>query len=546
MNVFSQQRPIDEERRRFLEFIGVGLSGALLLASGKMPAGKKKQELGAGKVPVWLRPTSKDDFIVADGFSFRTLVSWGDKISRKGAKFGTNNDFLAFFSMRDDHGPAARLFVNHEAFDPLFVSGIKPGEAKNIGQVIEEQKCVGVSGITIREGQDGFWQLDVDADINYRIDATTPIPFSGQVEIEGKTQAIGTLGNCSGGVTPWGTALTGEENYHDFYGEMQGSGTPQRQRKLASAYGWEKFFPYPPEHYGWVVEIHPITGEAKKLVALGRFAHEGATCALAKDGRPVVYMGDDKAGECFYKFIGSKAGSLDAGVLYVADVNAGRWLPLDIEQQPRLKEHFKTQLNVQINARSAAKMVGGSALDRPEAAAIHPKTGHVYLTLTNNSATANHFGSIVKFEEHGGDHGAMGFRYSVFKAGGIESAFACPDNIQFDRMGNLWMTSDMPIYGDSGKIYAPFGNNGLFYIPFSGADAGRAHQVASAPFGAELTGPAFSEDGKTLFLSVQHPGEGTQDLRKPLSSWMKNDRGIPRSTVVAIRGGVLADMPIKS
>jgi secreted PhoX family phosphatase len=539
MNSNLTKRVIDEDRRRFLEFLGVSISGTLLLASGKVPGLGSKKKIPVPNTVHWLKPSSVDDLLLAEGYTYRSVVSWGDKISRKGATFGTNNDFLAFFTIRDDAGPAARLFVNHEALYPLFVSGYKAGDPRTVEQVKEEQKSVGVSAVTIRETKDGSWQLDADADINFRIDATTPIRFSSDASIEGSTTAIGTLGNCAGGITPWGTALTCEENYQDFYGEMQNSGTARRARSADSQLGWEKFFSYPPEHYGWVVEIHPISGEAKKLVSLGRFSHEGAACTVAKDGRVVVYMGDDKADECFYKFVSNAKDSLDAGTLYVADTKKGQWLPLDINQQPKLKERFKTQQDVLINARLAASIVGGTPLDRPEAAAIHPKTGHIYLTLTNNTAKGNFFGQIAKFVEKGDDAAATSFVFSTYIAGGEKSAFACPDNIKFDKAGNLWMTSDISGSSMHKEPYTAFANNGLFYIPFSGPDAGIAHQVASAPTDAEFTGPAFSDDGKTLFLSVQHPGENTTDLSKPTSHWMKNDKGIPRSTVVAIQGGVI-------
>jgi len=86
---------------------------------------------------------------------------------------------------------------------------------------------------------------------------------------------MGTFQNCSGGVTPWGTVLTCEENYQHCYGECK-RGSAERDERMGT-YGWSKFYENDPTHYGWVVEVDPKSGEAKKLVALGRFCHECAT-----------------------------------------------------------------------------------------------------------------------------------------------------------------------------------------------------------------------------------------------------------------------------
>ncbi len=92
------------------------------------------------------------------------------------------------------------------------------------------------------------------------------------------------------------------------------------------------------------------------------------------------------------------------------------------------------------------------------------------------------------------------------------------------------------------KPYMPFKNNSLFVIPRYGKDAGKVIRVASAPKDAELTGPWFSPDGKTLFLSVQHPGEQTKDIKNPTSTWPFDKDNIPKSAVVAIQGEVIEKM----
>ncbi|MCO4754985.1 MAG: DUF839 domain-containing protein, partial [Bacteriovoracaceae bacterium] len=204
---------------------------------------------------------------------------------------------------------------------------------------------------------------------------------------------------------------------------------------------------------------------------------------------------------------------------------------------PLLKKKFKSQLDVMINTRAAAKLLGATPLDRPEDIEINPKTGDVFVALSNNKPKNNYHGQILKITESSSDHGSLKFSSSTYKTGGTEGGFSCPDNMVFDRNGNLWLTTD--ISGNSvGKgAYKGFGNNALFVIPASGKQAGQAIQVASAPVDAELTGPCFSPDQKTLFLSVQHPGETTKDLSNPTSTWPDGKK--PRPSVVAIQGDLL-------
>jgi secreted PhoX family phosphatase len=85
----------------------------------------------------------------------------------------------------------------------------------------------------------------------------------------------------------------------------------------------KNYYDNPPEHYGWVVEIDPISGEAKKHTSMGRMAHECATTTSAKDGRVVVYTGDDTVNEHLYKFISDSQDNLNKGTLYVANLEAG-------------------------------------------------------------------------------------------------------------------------------------------------------------------------------------------------------------------------------
>lgn len=532
------------DRRRFLEFMGANaVLGSVVLGGSALMGSCASRELSKapvdGQIPV-LPYSDKDDLLVAEGIKYSILASWGDVIKSDGTSLGFNNDFLAFFPI-DNSTSEGVLCINHESPHSGFVANYWSDDYSNKSkmQVDLERKAVGVSTLHIRQ-ENGKWQFVKNSQFNRRIDGTTEMPLVSDREIVGSRKAIGTLGNCAGGVTPWGTYLTCEENYDMYYGEAFVKAGKRQIGMGPSNYQlmWQKFYPLPPEHYGWVVEIHPMTGVSKKLTALGRFAHECATVRPSKNDLCVVYMGDDANNECIYKFISSQPESLEKGTLYVANIDKGQWLPLDLDANPALKGQFKNQTDLLIRTREAAKIVGGTPMDRPEDIEICPRTGAIIVTLTNNSEKGNLFGSLLRIEETGNDPFAMTFKSSTFLAGGEATGFACPDNLAFDRKGNLWMTTDMSGSKMNKGPYAPFKNNGLFYIPMQGPQAGKAHLVATAPRDAEFTGPTFSPDGKTLFLCVQHPGELSKGPGQYTSHWPTGQ--IPKPSVVCLSGGIIS------
>ncbi|MEZ4818861.1 MAG: DUF839 domain-containing protein [Bdellovibrionota bacterium] len=519
-------------RREFLEFLGyssAAIGAVTMVGCKKKPSQQSLEQLKA--IPAGL---SKDEVTLSPGFSYDVLIKYGDQINAK-ESFGFNNDYIAFLPKGRNK---AVMWVNHEYPNPLFIHGNQNNATKTKEQVEAEMKAVGGSIVHLERNKAGQWRVDFTHPDNYCVNGLAEIPLIAEMPIEGTKTAIGTFANCAGGVTPWGTVLTCEENYHDMYGER----VAYNKREIKSSkysYDWGKHFPYPPEHYGWVVEIDTTQKTAKKLTALGRFAHEGATCINAKDGRTVVYMGDDKAGECIYKFISDQKGSLEKGQLFVADTANGKWLSLDIKKQPSLQKKFKNQTEVLIWSREAAKTVGATPQNRPEDIEINPVNGDILVALTNNKDTKDYFGSILRIQEKDGDHLATEFTASTFAAGGPETGFASPDNMAFDNNGNLWMTTDISGSAMNKHPYAFHGNNGLFVIPMQGESAGKAIQVASAPHDAEFTGPFFAPDGKTLFLSVQHPGENSRSLDSVTSHWPEGGSHLPKPAVIAITGPML-------
>lgn len=524
-------------RREFLSFFGK--SAALLSLAACAPTLLKNSEISKDTSVgafTGLKPKITDELRLAPDFSYKRLISWGDVINVNGDQFGFNNDFIAIFPVPNRRDEFV-MWVNHEYTHPLFVCGFdmfNPNNTKTKIQVDEEMKTLGGSLIHLKKVGDDY-EFVLNSQYNRRITANTSLPFANNELIAGSNIAIGTFCNCAGGFTSWGTVLSGEENFQNYVGDLEYS-KDGNHKKIPQkfSYDWDKFYPErSPLHYGWIVEVDPFTGIGKKLTGVGRFSHEGATFTHAKDGRAVVYSGDDAAGECFYKFVSDAKDNLNKGTLYVADLLKGEWIALTMDH-PNLKNEFKNQLEILMFTRRAAKLVGATALDRPEDCEIDPLSGAVYLNCTNNHKEGRPFGTIYKFEELSG-HGGTKFKSSIFLRGGPNSGIASPDNMVFDRKGNLWVTTDISDEKIGDKHHLIFGNNALFYIPMSGPHAGSPVRVCEGPIESELTGPCFSPDGKTLFLSIQHPGGNTKSLDKLTSHWPEGGSSIPKPTVVQIK-----------
>jgi len=472
--------------------------------------------------------SSLDDLVLSKGLSYKLLISDGDAISMKDT-FGCNNDYTAFIPLNSEE---AIMWVNHEYPDPLLISG-HTGGPKTKEKVDKERYACGGSLIHIKKTVHG-WALIKNSAYNRRITGETKIPLIADRKIAGSLMAEGTFANCAGGVTPWQSVLTCEENFQSFYGDRKREDSPRKKSRLQ----WDTFYDNPPEHYGWVVEVNPKTGESKKLTGLGRCAHECATCIRTDDGRVAVYTGDDKNDEFLYKFISQEKDSLEKGELFVANIEKGEWVSLDINKHKVLKEKFKDQTDVLIHVREAGQLLGATKLDRPEDIEIHPTTGDVFVTLTNNKPAKRYHGKILKISETKNDHGAMTFKATDFLLGG--ESFSCPDNMVFDKQGNLWLASDISGSAVGKGPYKKFKNNGLFFVPMKGKYAGEVFQVASAPVDAELTGLSFSQDGETLFVSVQHPGEESKSLDELTSHWPLGGLSRPKSSVVQITGELIS------
>jgi uncharacterized protein len=156
------------------------------------------------------------------------------------------------------------------------------------------------------------------------------------------------------------------------------------------------------------------------------------------------------------------------------------------------------------------------ATNRPEDVEVDPKTGDVYVALTNNSTVNDVHGSVRRLQEEGNDPEAMTFTWEDYANGGEtgrrdegERGFSCVDNLVFDRRNDLWIVTDI----SSGTLNRPgplqyHANNAMFYVPTDEDPEDRlAFRFANMPIESEGTGPYFTPDEKTLFVNVQHPGE---------------------------------------
>lgn len=527
-----KENTVQQSRRDFLIFLGGSVAATTtVLNTACTLTGESSGKILKG-LPTGL---SKDEVTLVEELSYKILIKEGDALTDE-LSFGTNNDFTQFVKLPNNR---YGLWVNHEAFDTVLASNRNRTTVPSRAQYETERRLLGGSFFEIKKDKNKKWTVVPNSSYNTRLSGETKIPFANNQKVAGKSYAIGTFANCSGGITPWNTILTCEENYQDYYGEYNRHAKKGKEitEDKNGAVMWHKQESYDPRHYGWVVEFNPETKESKKILGIGRYSHECAKPVLNSDGRTVVYSGDDQNNECLYKFVASKKGSLDEGELYVASLEQKKWISLDLNKNPLLKKHFKNQTDVFTYCREAAHLVGGTPLARPEDIEVDQFNGHVFVALTNNKTKNDYFGSILKIIEPNNDYTSETFEYETFLTGGPNAGLACPDNLVFDKKGNLWITTDISGESMNKGFYKGFGHNGLFVIPRSGPQAGNVIQVASAPIDAEFTGPCFSDDYKTLFLSVQHPGELTP-LGGPFTShWPEGGSDAkPLSAVIAITG----------
>jgi secreted PhoX family phosphatase len=566
---------------------------------------------------------------VAEGYNAQVFLRWGDPLfpdaaefdpmnqsaEKQKRQFGYNSDYVGYIPLNgsSDHG---LLVVNHEyTNEELMFPGVGIQEAKDVNFAGMNKDLVdieiaahGGAIVEIRRGADGRWQLVKDSNYNRRIMADTPMQITGPAAGDARmrtaadssgTRVDGMINNCAGGVTPWGTWLSCEENFNGYFM----SKLPEGHRETANykryglgapAYAWGKFYdrfdlakePNEANRFGWVVEIDPFDPKSvpKKRTALGRTKHEGAAGITAKDGRYVIYLGDDERFDYVYKFVtagkvdsnnrAANLNLLDEGTLYVAKYNAdgtGTWLPV-VHGQGGLTpaNGFATQADVLIETRRAGDVLGATKMDRPEDIDANPTNNRVYVMLTNNTRRAddqidaanprakNAFGHIIEMLPEGEDHTSDKFSWEVLVKCGDPSVaevgatfssdttkngwFGMPDNCTVDSQGRLWISTDGNNAKSTGRA------DGLWALETTGEGRGTSKHFFRVPAGAELCGPCFTPNDETLFLTVQHPGEAEEgaviSFDKPATRWPDFKDGMPpRPSLVIVTktgGGKIA------
>lgn len=558
-------------------------------------------------------PTSTSDSIVLPkGYSWNTLMSWGDPIFANAPKFnpngkqdskaqalqfGDNTDGMSVFPLSNDR---VILAVNNEYTNYEFLFAHQ-GKEMTADDVAKAQAAVGITIVEIVK-KNGQWMMDSAGKANRRITANTEMEVTGpaaghdllktKADPTGK-KVLGTFNNCANGETPWGTYLTCEENFNDFFGSEQNAElTPDDKRYGIKAeqsdYQWHNFDdrfdvaknPNEPNRFGWVVEIDPNdpTSTPLKRTALGRFKHENAALVVNDDGHVVVYLGDDERGEHLYKFVSkdkyqegnnrANRNLLEEGTLYVAKFamkddkleGDGQWLELTYGKNGLTRENgFNSQAEVMIFARRAATQVGATTMDRPEWVAVHPDKKHVFCTLTNNKyrgvkegqdvdgvnpRAENHYGQIVRWAPTNTNHGSDTFQWDLYVIAGNptvhkDSLYAGSDNINKDNMFN---SPDGIGFDKAGRLWIQTDGNYSNKGDFAGQgnnqmlcgdpNTGEVRRFLTGPIGCEITGLTFSEDQKTMFVGVQHPS----------GHFPQGGNSKPRSTIVMItkdNGGVI-------
>jgi secreted PhoX family phosphatase len=564
------------------------------------------------------------DHAVAAGYDADILIRWGDPLfadapefdpakqsaAAQARQFGYNNDYLGLLPI-EGSADRALLVVNHEyTIEELMFPGIGRQDTKEAAfaamtKDLVDIEIAGHGGSVVEiERKGGKWSYLRDSKYNRRITGETPMqitgPAAGYALLKTSADASGTkvsgmLNNCGGGTTPWGTWLSCEENFNGYFWGKVEDGDPlaarfKRYGAPGNWYAWGKFhdrFDVAKEkneahRFGWVVEIDPFDPDSmpKKRTALGRFKHENAQVVVNRDGRIVIFMGDDERFDYVYRFVSAKpydpnnraanADLLDEGTLSVARYDADgtvAWLPLIHGEGPLTAANgFAGQAEVLIFARLAGDAVGATKMDRPEDVEANAETGQVFVMLTNNSRRKtdqvdaanprpeNLFGHIIEMMAPDKDFAADTMKWEVLVRCGDPSVaevgatfstattkdgwFGMPDQCAVDSAGRLWIGTD----GNSGKDTGR--SDGLWALDTAGPARGTSKLFYRCPAGAEACGPLLSGDLETAFIAVQHPGDDGEDwpefgrpstFADPSTRWPDFKDGTPpRPSVVAI------------
>ncbi|CAN5648211.1 PhoX family phosphatase [soil metagenome] len=605
-----------------------GAAGAVALTGinalvGAVPARaaaastKRAPLLGFQGIPV----SSADTVVVPPGYTARVLISWGDPVSagpafkpdasntsaEQAQQWGMHNDGLVYFPLRLSR--EGLIVENSEYTDDVLL--FPDGKANWTAE--KTQKSLNAHGVNIIHVKRGtgrnrdMWEVVRPSEYARRITGSTPIRIGGPLAATPDDRlttsadptglsVLGTLNNFAMGFTPWGTYLTCEENFNGYF-RKNGPQTELERRYGITAAGFGYLWhttdtrfqvdvePNEPNRFGWVVEIDPFDPSSTpvKRTALGRIKHEGAWVQEARDGRVVVYSGDDEQFEYIYRFVSNRkwrqairAGinPLDDGILYAAKFNAdgwGEWLPLTPDNPALAGWSYN---DILINTRGAADRAGATPMDRPEWIDTFPRDLTAIATLTNNSQRGvagtnprtlqpnpgvdaanprarNVYGHIVRWT-YEDDFTEPTFYWDIFALAGdpdpnnpvpddgstiVGDKYGSPDGIYVAPSGRLWIQTDVSGNTINTGAYAGFGNNQMLCAD---PETKETRRFLVGPNVCEVTGCFVTPDERTMFVGIQHPGEaptGENDAANPkrYSSWPEGPTGgRPRSSCLVI------------
>ncbi|KZE94165.1 hypothetical protein AVP42_01161 [Agromyces sp. NDB4Y10] len=485
--------------------LGMGAAGAVAIAVGDaFGAAPAQAAPGRGAVaasglpfePIAPVASTVDEFTVPAGYRWSALVRWGDPIfpdapgfdlanqtpAAQARQFGYNVDYIDVIA--DEGGLTGVLVANHEYVNPaiMFPPSSDPAELRMRSEIYKAAQGMAVVEVE-RDAIGAPWRIVVGGRRNRRLTVDSEFALTGPAagsdlvrtaaDPSGRT-VLGTLGNCAGGTTPWGTVLSGEENFNGYFSAP--ADTPSRARygfrQAPTSTGWETWdrrfdgtapgYENEANRFGYIVEIDPQdpTSTPVKHTAMGRFKHEGANVRIAEDGRVVAYMGDDERGDYLYKFVSkhrynpNRADAaarkqnlrlLAEGDLFVARFSGdspaseitgtgalpsdgafdgtGEWIALT--RKGRSAVPGMSVEEVLVHTRLAADRVGATKMDRCEDVEPHPTTGRVYVACTNNTRrgldyavdeanprAANRDGHVIELTELDGQGGTR-FSWSI-------------------------------------------------------------------------------------------------------------------------------------
>lgn len=579
---------------------------------------------------------------VSSGPAFKQDAS--NTAAEQSVQWGMHNDGMVYFPIRGSR--RGLLVQNNEYTDDvlLFPDGVANWNQEKTNKslaahgvsIIEVKKSRGPDREDNDDDGDDLmagrpprqWHVVRPSKFGRRITGMTPITIGGPAAGDDRLKtnadptgrlALGTLNNCAMGYTPWGTYLACEENFNGYFrtAVAPAAGSLEARYGISAAgfgYLWHltdkrfrtqqlspantttvpagqtmvdpaAFEPNEPNRFGWVTEIDPFNPKSTpvKRTALGRIKHEGAWVQEARDGRVVVYTGDDEQFEYIYRYVSKDRwrkmiregkSPLDEGTLYVAKFSAdgtGQWLPLTPDN-PALAGW--TLNDILIKTRMAADAVGATKMDRPEWIDTFPKSLTAIATLTNNTRrgvgtnpptdapnprATNTYGHIITWS-YRLDWTEPTFRWDIFALGGdpanaahgstiIGDKYGSPDGIYVAPSGRLWIQTDV-----SGSLvnpenragaYSGFGNNQMLCADPATRETRR---FLTGPNVCEITGVFVTPDERTMFVGIQHPGEAPSGVNDPAnpkrySKWPDGDAGgRPRSSCIVITkddGGVI-------